>query len=68
MNAQKRSGRPAVGECIDVPGYGRCQVVGNDDHSLVTVRTASGAEVRIGEKALHLALLAADGDDVRPTQ
>lgn len=62
------SGRPAVGETIEVPGHGLCTVESNNDPSVVTLRTASGATLRIGEQALRLALLSAAGEDVRPTR
>ena len=62
-----RSGRPEVGQTIDVPGHGPCVVESNNDPSVVTLRTENGASVRIGERALQLALLSAKGADVRPT-
>jgi len=65
---RKRSGRPPVGQVIEVPGRGRCEVVSNADPSVIVLRAPSGAHFRIGEQALRLALLAAAGQDVRPTQ
>jgi hypothetical protein len=59
--------RPAEGSTIDVPGYGPCEVLPHTDPGAVLLRTAHGATVRIGEKALGLALLSAEGADVRPT-
>ena len=55
------------GETMQVPGYGWCEVVSTSDPSIVVLRTAEGATVKIGDKALRLALLAAKGEDVRPT-
>lgn len=63
----ERNGRPAVGEQIEVPGYGLCEVESNADPSIVALRTPSGATVKIGDQALRLALLAANGEDCRPT-
>jgi len=63
----QRSGRPAVGTELAVPGYGRCTVESNNDPSVILFRTESGSTFKIGEQALRLALLAAEGEDVRPT-
>ncbi len=68
MSTATRTGRPAVGELIDVPGHGRCEVVSNADPSLVTIRTAHGTELRIGEQALRLALLAGAGAGAEAAQ
>jgi|GEM_PF-5266345 hypothetical protein len=62
-----RSGRPEVGQTIEVPGHGRCTVQSNSDPSIVVLQTATGATLRIGERALQLALMSAKGADVRPT-
>jgi len=62
MNTQQQTARPAVGALLYPPGHGRCEVVSNSDPSTVTLRTAQGTELRIGERALQLALIAADGD------
>lgn len=61
MNVQ-RSGRPAEGGVLDVPGRGRCEVVSNADPSVIVLRTESGATFKIGEKALALALVAVYND------
>lgn len=63
----KRSGRPAVGSTLEIPGRGMCVVVSNSDPSVIVFRAPSGANFRIGEYALRLALLSAAGGDVRPT-
>ena len=52
-----RSGRPAVGQKIEVPGHGLCTVESNDDPSVVKLRTFNGTTFRIGERTLRLALL-----------
>lgn len=57
MNMVRR-GRPAEGEVIYVPAYGACEVLAHIDPSVVRLRTASGTELKIGERALALALLA----------
>lgn len=58
-----RSGRPREGTVIDIPGRGLCEVLSNDDPATILFRAPSGAEFRIGERALALALLAAEGVD-----
>ncbi len=46
------SGRPAVGASFNLPGIGPVVVASNTDPSLVTLETARGASLRIGERVL----------------
>lgn len=62
-----RSGRPAIGDTITLPGYGRCIVRSNGDPSVVVMETENGATLKVGEKMLTLMLLA-PGRDARPTR
>lgn len=57
-------GRPDEGMTIHVATYGSCEVLLHTDPSLVRLLTPHGAEVKIGHKALRLALVAAEGEDV----
>ena len=63
----KRCGRPNVGDVIKLANFGRCTVVSNSDPSVITLETENGATLKIGEKVLALMLLAANGEDARPT-
>ncbi len=68
MTSLERTGRPAVGDTVRLEGWGVCTVIADDDPSTVRLRIEwTGREVRIGERALRLALLAAEGADTRPT-
>lgn len=49
----QRSGRPPVDTSLVLPAIGRVRVVSNADPSLVTLETATGAHLKIGEKALR---------------
>ena len=52
MNMQ-RSGRPAVGDTVIIDGWGACEVVADDDPSIIRLRIEwSGREVKVGEAAL----------------
>ena len=64
MNVQ-RAGRPAVGETVTLERFGVCEVVSNDDASLVMLKSRGGVTFKIGEKALFRALLAAEGAEAR---
>jgi len=58
------SARPPVGSTLYLPSYGLCTVLEHTDPSTVSLRIQStDSTVRIGERALRLALLAAEGDD-----
>jgi len=65
MSTRQKTSRPSVGDILDVPGYGRCEVTSTSDPSLIVLGTAEGVTFKIGEKALHLALLAAERDAKR---
>jgi len=52
------TGRPRTGSWINVPAYGECRVLSNNDPSIVLLETPTGGQVRIGEHALRLALVA----------
>ena len=54
----QRTGRLTVGTLLDLPGHGLCDVANNSAPSLLTLLTEQGTELRIGEKALRLALMA----------
>ena len=49
----QRSGRPPVDSRLVLPAIGRVRVVSNSDPSLVALETATGARLKIGEKALR---------------
>ena len=49
----QRSGRPPVDTPLMLPGIGPVRVVSNADPSLVALETATGARLKIGEKALR---------------
>lgn len=57
-----RSGRPAVGTTLQLPGIGPATVTSNADPAMVTLETPAGATLRIGERALAAALDESGGD------
>lgn len=56
-----RSGRPAVGTMLQLPGIGPATVTSNADPAMVTLETPAGTTLRIGERALAAALDDSDG-------
>ena len=64
MSYPNTASRPAVGDVLDLPGYGRCIVRDSGDPALIALETERGGVVRVGDRALAAMLVYGAEDSI----